>query len=202
MPSRSEMDTPAIVTVLVLGVVLIAVSAPFLGSIDDEASPTYLITWTEAEAGSAQAATGTAGSTSIVRVPVTDSLPSTATIALEACADGASPLSQPATISWVLFEGPEMKDDGTLQCGDGPVAVDLEPQPDVGQASAASPTAAQRKAYAAGDNETLEFRVEFSWNRPGGAVPLPLPAPFAATLSLTIEEWRATANEPGQEVPR
>lgn len=206
MPSRSEMDTPAMVTVVILGILLIAASFPFLES-PGAGGMDYAIQWSQAEAGSAQADSGAAGTTTTIRVPVTDIIPSNATIALESCTDGAQPpATQPATITWTLFEGEEQKAAGTLQCGDPDEKVELERHPDVGQVTAASASAAVREAYSAGNNETVEYRLVFSWTRPSGPAPLPLPLPvggaFSATLALTIEDWVATANEAGQEVPR
>jgi hypothetical protein len=201
------MDRPAMVATAVLGVILIAVSAPFLGSIGGSGGNAYAITWTESESGSSQAPTGTAGSVTTIRVPVNDAQPSNATIALESCTDAAqAPLSQPATISWSLFEGDEELDSGTASCANqGPFTVALGSHADVGVVTAASPSAAEREAYAAGDNETTEFRLEVTWTRPAGASPLPLPLPnpaFAAVVSLTVDEWTATANTPDQEAPR
>ena len=204
MPSRSQMDTPAMVAVVILGIVLIAASVPFLDSEDGDATA-YSIRWSEEEAGSSQANTGAAGSTTTVRVPVSDVLPSNATIALESCTDGAQPpATQPATITWTLFEGDDEKDSGTFQCGDSDMQVALDAHPDVGEASASSAGAAVEKAFASAANKTVEYRLEFSWSRPGGALPLPLPVgtAFSATLSLTIDEWAATAVAPDQEVPR
>lgn len=193
------------VAVTVAGLLLIGASALLYNTVLDEEGTIYSITWSEVETGSAQAVTGTAGATTTIRVPVTDVLPSNATITVGPCADsGAAPLSQPATISWTLFEGDEEKDAGTASCASaGPFVVALDRHPDVAVASARDPAAAEEKAYAAGHSETVEFRLEFSWSRPAGPAPLPLPNPaFAATVTLTIEEWVATANEPGQGVPR
>lgn len=201
MSSRSEMDTPAMVAVVILGLVLIAVSVPFLGS-DGGDGTTYSIRWSEEEAGSATAPVGAAGSETTVRVAVTDSLPSNATVAVD-CTDGATPpLTQPATISWVLYEGAEEKGRGTFTCGGtNEETVAQEDHPDVGSAKAGSAADARAEAYASADNETVEYRAVFSWTRPGGT-PLPVPAAFTGTYSLTIDQWTATAVEPDQEVPR
>lgn len=205
MPSRSEMDRPAMLAVTVVGLLLIAASVILYNTVLDEEGADYVIAWSEAEVGSAQAVTGTAGATTTIRVPVTDALPSNATIEVGPCTDaGAAPLSQPATISWTLFEGDEEKDSGTASCAsDGPFVIQLDAHPDFASTSAASQGEAEEQAYAAGHKETVEFRLEFSWNRPAAPAPLPLPNPaFTATVTLTIEEWIATANEAGQEAPR
>jgi hypothetical protein len=203
MPSRSEMDRPATVVAALLGIVLIVVTIPYFVG-DDGGSTTYDIAWTATEHGSSQANTGAAGSTTTLEVPFTDAIAANAQVTRESCTDGGNAVTGTATISWTLFKGDEELDAGTFTCaGADEAEVALGDQPDLGQAKAGSAPAATEEAYAAGDNETAEYRLEFSWTRGGGASPLPLPvtAPFAATLKLTVEQWTATANE-AQEVPR
>lgn len=203
MPSRSQMDRPAMVAATLIGVFLIVVSIPLYGLVGEGEGQEFSITWTESEAGSDEAATGASGATTTVTVMVDDALPSNATVRREACVDGASPLGQPATITWTLYRGDERQDSGTFGCaGPSEERVAQNDRPDVGAVQASGSAAAQRQAYARGDNETVEYRLEFSWSRAGGPLPLPVQQPFTATLSLTIEEWTATANDPDQEVPR
>jgi hypothetical protein len=195
------------VAAALLGIFLIAVSVPFLSAFDE--GKTYTITWSQAEAGSAQAASGASGSTTTVRVPVADVLSSNATIEVESCTDaGQAPLSQPATITWTLYRGDAEVEQGRgiASCANqGPFRVALHARPDVAQVQASSLPEAEELAYGAGGttNETVEYRLEFQWSRPAAPGGLPLPPPaFSATVSLTIETWTATANDPDQEVPR
>ena len=192
------------VTVIVLGVVLIAVSVPFLR--DAGAGGTeYVISWDEAESGTTSSATGAAGAPATIELPVSGILASNATVELTSCNDaGTPPINQPATISWTLFFGSAQVEDGTASCANqGPFRVALDGHPDVGSATASSPDAAVEEAEGAGEAKTGTYRLEFSWSRPAapGGLPLPQPA-FAATVELTIEEWTAAANVPGQEGPR
>lgn len=204
MPSRSEMDTPAMVTALILGIVLIAASVPFLGG-GGGGGKEYTITWTEVPSAQGQAASGAgSGSSANVNVAVTDIHPATAVVSFEPCTDGAmAPLSQPASIAWTVFEGDETKGQGTASCANkGPFEVVLEERPDVATADGADPEDAEAAAYEAADgNETVTFRLVFSWTRGGGLPVGPQPA-FSTTGKLEIQEWRATANDPDQEVPR
>jgi hypothetical protein len=204
MPSRSQMDTPAMVTVVVLGIVLIVVSVPFLGGAGGGATE-YAITWSEVEAGTESMATGGAGSEQSIELALDDTHPANAQIELTSCNDGATaPVQQPATISWELRWESQVET-GTASCAqDGPFTVAIEPRPDVASADGTSASDAEQAAYeAAGGNETVTFSLTFSWSRPGspGGLPLPQPA-FSATVQLTVSQGLATANQPGLEAPR
>lgn len=208
MPSRSEMDRPAIVAAALFGVALIAVSVPFLGSVGGGGGTEYLVSWTSVEEASDEAQLSGNSATGTVEVQVEDVVPSVAVIEFDPCGDTfQAPLQQAAQISWVLrWETHE--ESGTASCADsGPFEVQVEPQPDVGSVEAGSATEARRNAYAsAGMNETVTFSLEVTVSRPAGQAP-PLPIPvgqptFTATARLTIEAWTASATAPGQEGPR
>ena len=203
MSSRADMDRPASVTAALIGVLLIAITIPYFAFGGGGSAATYDITWSEAASATGQAASSPGTGTAIVEVRVDDRQPSTASIRFSPCADGAvPPVSQPATISWILTEGGEEKGRGTASCDDaGPFVVELAPQPDVGSVEASSATEAERQAYAAGDNQTVTFRLSFTWARSGG-LPLGPQQPFSTTGQLEVREWRAIANEQGQEAPR
>lgn len=208
MPSRSEMDRPATVAAALFGVVLIAVSVPFLGSVGGGEGTEYLITWTSVDEASEEGQLSGNSASGSVEVNVEDVVPSVAVIEFDPCNDGFTPPVQSAAqISWVLrWETHE--ESGTASCADsGPFEVEIEPEPDVGSAEGGSASAARQAAYAAaGMNETVTFSLEVTVTRPAGQVP-PLPLPvgqptFTATARLTIEAWTASATEPGQEAPR
>lgn len=207
MTSRSAMDRPATVVVALLGVALIAVSLPFLADSDTE-SKTYNVAWTEGLHGSGQAnAAAAQGTTTTVSVPVTDAQVATALVEVPTCTDGfTAPVQSEATLTWRLFAGTATTpiDDGTATCASrAPVEVALGDHADVGSTSATSAQEAQNEAYAAGTNQTVTYRLEFSWSRPAAPGGLPLPAPaFSASMKLTVNEWLATANEADEEVVR
>lgn len=211
MPSRADMDRPAIATVAVLGVLLIAVSVPFLRGGGEGTA--YGITWAEASAGRASNAIGPQGSPQDVTVPVRHVLVSTAVVHVDPCADTAQPpVQMPAVLAFELFyenetaldhEGrPIARDDVTCDNA-GPFEFTLAERPDVAARTAESVEQAERDAYGDG-NRTGTYRLEYRWERAGG-VPLPLPVgqpAFTGTVELEVLAWRATAQEPGQEVPR
>ena len=200
--SLNRMDKPAVATVVVVALVLIGVSAPFLDVAPAAGGDDFLIRWSESETGSASAPVGASGAPTTVRVQVTDVLPSNATVAVD-CTDGAQPpVTGTATIAWTLYEGDEEKASGSFTCGGtNEEKVAQEERPDIGSASAGSATEARDQAYAGLDNETVEYRAVFTWTRSGGT-PLPVPAAFTGTYSLTLEHWTASAVDADQEVPR
>lgn len=203
MPSRTEMDRPAAVTAFALGVVLMLVSALLFAFTGGGGGGTgYTIGWSEAETGSVTAPVGGAGAPTTLRLQVNDVLPSNATVGVD-CTDGGNPpLTGTATIAWTLYEGEEEKARGTFTCdGTNGERVAQEGRPDVGSATAGSLAEARTKAYAGLDNETVEYRAVFTWSRSGGT-PLPVPAAFTGSYTLTVEHWVATATEPGAEGPR
>ncbi len=206
MTSRSAMDRPATVVTALLGVVLIAVSLPFLVA-NEEGTSEFAIAWTTSLSGASEAnAAASAGTTTTVSVPVTDAQVATATIEVLTCTDEfTAPVQSAATLSWRLFEGASTTPiaDGTATCAARPASeVALGDHADIGSTAADSSDEAEASAYDAGDNKTTSYRLEFSWNRPAGTVPL-VPAPaFSARLKLTIDEWVATANEADEEVVR
>lgn len=200
--SLSRMDKPAVATVLLLAVLLIGASAPFLDVAPAASGNDFLIGWTETETGSASAPVGASGAPTTLRVEVNDVLPSNATVAVDCTDGGQPPLTGTATITWILYEGDEEKDRGSFTCnGTNEEKVPQEDRPDIGSASAGSASDAREEAYAGLDNETVEYRAVFTWTRSGGT-PLPVPVEFSGTYSLTLEHWTATAVETDQEVPR
>lgn len=207
MTPRSAMDRPATVVTALLGVALIAVSLPFLVAEDGDASD-YTIVWSEGLHGSSQAnAAAGQGTTTTVTVPVTGAQVATARIEVPTCTDGATaPLQSAATLTWRLLAGTSTTplDEGTATCASRPaVEVALGEHGDIGSTSATSVAAAAEKAYAAGTNQTLAYRLEFSWSRPAAPAGLPLPDPgFSASMRLTVNEWLATANAADEEVVR
>lgn len=215
MPSRDDMDRPAMVTAAILGFVLIAVTIPYFAFGGGGGGATYDITWTEVGAGSSDVAIGPANTPQQASVPVRDQLVSNVTIAIVGCADSAqAPVQQPATLTYtLLYENETAKDsdgadiEGQASCAnDGPFTFEVAAHPDVGSVDASSSDAAVDDAFRGGGNRTGTFTLQFSWSRPAGQVP-PLPIPggqpaFTGTVSLEVEAWRATANERAQEAPR
>jgi hypothetical protein len=207
MSSRADMDRPASVTAALIGVALIAITLPYFLSGGPGGGTTYDITWSQATAGESSAPSGAANQDVVVTVTVADRVPSNASVLFAPCTDGAQPpLTQPATITWSVREGDRELDSGTTTCNadPGPFVVPLDGQPDVGSIEADSASDAEQAAY--GDaNRTATYTLTFRWSRPAGATgPLPLPPPAGPLLTGTLEvqEWRATANTPDQEVPR
>lgn len=201
MPSRADMDRPATVTAALLGVVLIAVSAPFLASSGGGATR-YDISWTQVSYALNNQAAGAANADTSVSISVEGRHPSNATVTFNPCSDAAQPpLSQPATITWSLKAGnTTLQDNQQASCANpGPFTVALHPHPDVGSAEGSNATEAARgaEAYAGKTTYTLTFR----WSRPAGATgPLPLPPPaFSTAGRLEIKTWHAIANVPPQE---
>lgn len=206
MTPRSTMDRPATVFTALLGIVLIAVSLPFLAA-DDADAKEFAISWTEGLHGSSQANAAGQGATTTIAVPVTDAQVASALVEVPTCTDGfTAPAQSAATLTWRLFLGTSTTpiDDGTATCASREaVEVALGEHADIGSASAGSAQDAQDKAYDAGTNQTVTYRLEFSWNRPAAVGGLPLPAPaFSAAMKLTINEWLATANAADEEVVR
>jgi hypothetical protein len=198
MPTRADMDRPATVTAALLGVVLIAVSAPFLASSGASAS-TYAISWTQERYALNNQVAGSANADTSVAIAVEGRHPSNATITFNPCTDAAQPpLQQPATITWSLkADSTVLKENQQASCASpGPFTVPLHPHPDIGSAEGdnATAAAASAEAYSGLTTYTLTFR----WSRPAGATgPLPLPPPqFSATGTLEVKTWHAVANLP------
>lgn len=215
MPSRADMDRPAMVTAAILGFVLILVTIPYFAfGGGGGGSATYDITWSQASAGAATAPVGS-GSEQSISVVVRDQRVSNATIEVAACADSAqAPLQEDAVLSYTLLYENETANDASGQAIEGQITVDdcgpftfaLGGHPDVGSTDADSMDQAMENAYGDSGNRTGTYTLRFSWDRPDGQVP-PLPVPvgqpvFSGTVELEIQSWRATANEQGQEVPR
>ena len=207
MPSRSDMDIPAVVTAVLLGVVLIAVSFPFLVA-DGGPSTRYTVAWTEAEVDSEEASFAGQGQTQEVTLTVPDALVSNVTVTMT-CTDTPGTPARPATISWTLYEGDRELDSGSTPCtNDDEVARhNVSAHPDIGSIRGDSASDAAGKLYDRPGfrNETHTFRLEFSYDRPASPVPAPLPvgAPtLAGRMGLEAEVWRATVNEPAQEATR
>jgi hypothetical protein len=215
MPSRDDMDRPAMVTAAILGFALIAVTIPYFAFGGAGGGTTYDIAWSEVGAGSSDVAIGPANAPQQASVAVRDQLVSNVTIEIVGCADPAQqPVQQPATLSYtLLYENETAKDsdgadiEGQASCAnDGPFTFEVAAHPDVGSVDASSTDAAVDEAFRSAANRTGTFTLQFSWSRPAGQVP-PLPIPggqpaFTGTVSLDVESWRAVANEQGQEVPR
>lgn len=214
MPSRADMDRPAMVTAAILGFVLIIVTIPYFAFGGGGDGATYDISWSEVAAGSSDVAIGPQGTPQEASVTVRDQFVSNVTIAIVGCADSANALQQPATLTYeLLYENETVQDssgqpvEGQASCAlDGPFAFEIAAHPDIGSLEASSADAAVDEAFRGGGNRTGTFTLQFSWSRPAGQVP-PLPIPvgqpaFTGTVSLEVEAWRAVANEQGQEVPR
>jgi hypothetical protein len=207
MTSRSEMDRPAIVATALLGIVLIAVSAPFLGSVGSDEGTTYNLTWTAVAFDSASAPNGGAGQEVVVAVTVDNALPATALVSFDPCDDAAQPpLQSPATIAWSLErDGVAVQGgSGSASCDDfGPFEVALGGHPDVAQVKAASADEAEGKAYGATPGP-ITYTLRYQWTRPAGVTgPLPLPQPaFSTTGVLDIQVWAVTANTMTSEATR
>lgn len=199
------MDRPATVTTALIGVVLIAVSLPFLIDADGPAT-TYRITWTEVPLAAADAPFAGQGQTATVPLTTPSALASNITVTMT-CADTPGVPARPATVSWTLKEGARTLDSGSMACAnDDEVArINLTAQPDVGSVKAGSQSSAQEKAYEAGENATRSFVLEFSYTRPASQLPGGLPvgqATIAGRMGLEAESWQATANEADEEATR
>ncbi len=197
MPSRADMDRPATVTAAALGIVLIAVSVPFLGSTGGGATE-YLIAWTQETAGSASQPNAGQNTDATVRLTVQGRHPSNATIEFNPCNDGAAaPLQQPATITWSLREDNRtLRENQQASCANrGPFAVELHPHPDIGSAEGENATAAAESAER--HSGVYTYTLTFRYTRPTapGGLPLPTPA-FSATGNLEVQAWHAIANLP------
>jgi hypothetical protein len=203
MPSRADMDRPATVAAALLGVALIAVSLPFLGS-SDEGPAAYAISWAQESHEARSAPNGAPNADAVVSVTVEGRHPSNATVTFEPCTDaGAGPLQQPATITWSLREGNNTLREGQqASCANnGPFTVPLHPHPDIGTAEGGNATAAAHDAESRAGSVT--YTLTFRYSRPAAPGGLPLPPPaFATTGELEVQVWRAVANEPGQEGAR
>ncbi|MFA5943982.1 MAG: hypothetical protein WC876_05905 [Candidatus Thermoplasmatota archaeon] len=208
MASRSDMDRPATVTAAVLGLVLIGVTIPYFLFGGDAGATDYTVTWSEAEAGSADEAAGAANTDTLVEVVVTDVQPASATILFDPCTDNAQPpLSSRAQITWTLKEGDLVvaSSAAPVDCNaPGPITVELGEHSDVGAATASTASDAEQQAYESEDlNKTASYTLTFRWTRPAGTLPVPVGTQnIQLGASLTIHSWRATANAADQEVPR
>lgn len=204
MTSRPQMDRPAQVTAALLGVVLIVVSLALFQIVPDEdGGNRYTIAWTQAEHGNSQANLGSAGTT--IRVPVTMAQPSNATIEFPTCNDGfTAPVQNAAVIAWSLFEGDNTTaiQQGTTTCASAAaVPVSLGPHADIGELTANSADEAKQTAEGR-TARTTSYRLEVSWSRATGTVPVLPPPTFSASAKLTIQEWVAAANPVTQEATR
>jgi hypothetical protein len=205
MPSRADMDRPASVTAAILGVVLIAITLPYfiLGGAGGGGSA-YDISWTAVTTAEGQAQSGAANTDTVVTVTVSNQVPARAVIEFDPCTDAGGNAVQPAaTVTWTLREGSRQIGDGTASCANnGPSTVEIEAQPDTGQADGDGAQEAARSAYGS-ENRTATYTLTFRWTRAAPPAPLPLPAAaFSTTAHLEIQVWRATANTPDPEAPR
>lgn len=204
MPSRTDMDRPAAVAALVLGVALIAISVPFLSS-SEEGATVFTITWAQEVYGTESQPSGAANAETTVTVSVQGRHPSNATISFDPCTDGATPpLQSPAAITWTLKEGATvLRENQLASCAsNGPFVVPLHGHPDIGQQEGGNATEAAEAAQSY--DRTTVYTLTFRWSRPAGATsPIPLPPPpFATTGELEVQAWNAIANDPDAEVPR
>ena len=203
------MDRPASVTAAILGVVLIAVSAPFaLDLVGNDR--TFLLTWTEGALAEASADSAAEGETVAAEAATTDDMTSTLVVTAPTCTDGASaPLQEPARLTWTLRRSGVSSplETGSLTCSD---AADYEEsvvvtmRPELAKVSAGDDGEAKRAALGrfAHLRESSTYTLEFTWDRPS-VVPLPLPGQaqpaFDATMRLEVRHWDVVANEKGQE---
>jgi hypothetical protein len=192
------MDKPAAGAALILGVLLIAVSVPFIPRAS--AAPSYAITWSEGSAGKAQGPSAASPNTdAMVMLTVHDVAPSNASITFNPCTDaGGNAVNPAATITWTLkADGKDVKGgSGTASCASrGPFTVMLGSHPDVGSAKGPDAKSAAKAAYNGANRTAAEYMLTFRWSRPAGPAPLPLPAAaFSATAVLEIKDWVAAAN--------
>lgn len=202
MSSRTDMDKPATILAAVIGLVLIGVSLPFLILDGNEGGQRYSIAWAGVPAENGQAQRALSG-TGTVEVPIRfDSIiPSNATIAITCNDTFTAPVQNAATVTWQLERNGTVVDQGTGCPSNERVA--LGTHPDVGAATADSADEAVEAAE--GDAAVAaEFVLVVTVARqasPGGGLPVGQPT-FTGQATLTIEEWSATANEPGQEATR
>jgi hypothetical protein len=198
MPSRADMDRPAIVAAAILGVALIALSAPFL-SATSAGAQTFDISWTQATYATSSQQNAGANTDAMVTITVEGRHPSNATVTFTPCNDGAAqPLQPPATITWSLKRGATaIKENQQASCASpGPFTVPLHGHPDVGSATGDNATNAARSAETY--LETMPITLTFRYSRPAGATgPLPVPPPaFSTAGRLEVKVWDAVANPP------
>lgn len=216
MPSRADMDRPAIATAALLGAILIGITIPYFAFGGDSGGATYLIGWSQDSHAEGNAAIGPAGTEQEFDVVVRDQRVSNVTIEVDPCADSAQPpLQQNALLTFtLLFENETAMDsDGNpitrndVSCDNaGPFTYAIGGHPDVGSVDADSAGAALDEAWSGSGNATGTYTVRFEWTRPAGQVPnLPIPVgqpAFTGNVRLIVDSWRATANPEAQEVPR
>lgn len=212
MTERSRSDTPAIVIAIILGVLLIALSAPFTVALFGDGANAYTVTWGETDAAA------NAGDLAELNAPVRVDLSVvdlyTAGIRVEVaqgdCADTYNPqfMQNPATITWKVtrIEGGASTDlgagaSGSFTCdevgGGKSWEIHRFTQPDIAERDGADKDAARSSVWSAyGDlNETATYRLEFSAQRdpPPAGLPIPLPGTSTSlmvTMSVTAEAWQ------------
>lgn len=191
------MDKPAVVLTAVVGLLLIAGSIPFLLMDGGDGGQRYTITWSEVEVAEASTPFGSPSATVQLTTPA--ALVSNVTVGIT-CSEEAGTPARPATVTWTLKEGGRTLATGTAPCTPDEELdrVNITNHPDVGSTSAGSSSDAEAEAYAAGDNETRSFTLEFTYTRPAATVPNPLPVAqptISGRMTLTAFAWHAAANE-------
>lgn len=199
MTSPNDMDRPATVLSASLGVLLIAISVLLFLFVGGSASTTYNIAWSESEVASEEGTfTGTSGEVTLT----TPSVQASNVTVFSTCADTPGTPARPATVTWTLKEGSETLGTGTFACAanDEVARVAVGTHPDVGSMKAGSPSSAEQKSYALGDNETRTFVLTYSYTRPASPIPGGIPVgpqpSIAGGMGLTAEAWRAQASTP------
>ncbi|MHB8633777.1 MAG: hypothetical protein ACYDBQ_07425 [Thermoplasmatota archaeon] len=217
-PPRGEYDGPARTFVVVLGLILIAASVPFVIALLP-ATSAFNVSWSAADGQSATGPASADGSPATVSLPVSDTLTASLVITVPACNDVAGPGGAPALLSWRLErqggQGEPLASDQLTCSQSGTYAHEVAriPQPAVGVQNGTGSGAAARDdarsslwQFVGGLNETATYTLTTSWSRPSVApVPVPLPPQtqsFAATLKLTERHWLAALNPVTPEVTR
>jgi hypothetical protein len=201
MTDRKDMDRPATVSAAVLGVVLIAISLPFLFGSAAAGGKAYALAWSQTEAKQGDAPFAGNGQTASFALPPITGLFSNVTVTMVACSDThPNPAEAAATISWELDKDNVSFQTGSATCRAGDVQTfTLHPHPDVASEKAASPADAESKAWATPGyhNATHVFALKFSYSRatsPASGLP-GVGSTFAGRMGIKVQQWTVVANE-------
>lgn len=204
MTDRKALDRPAAVTAAIIGVLLIAISVPFLATQDaDAGGKTYTIAWSETAYKAVTATQAAAGVEQTLTFQIEETRVSNITLGIT-CTDNRGPgsLAPAAQVTWTLTFLDAEPVTGNACAIDERYSV--IGHPDVGETkadSAESAISAIWNRYSAG-NVSGEVKLSFTWTRGGTTGPLPVPpqgTSFSATLSLGSQMWTPTANEKSTE---
>lgn len=191
-----------------LGVVLVAVSAPFTIALWEEEPAPWDVAWDQAPYGAtASGSLDNAGDTVTAWFNFTDASPASIEVATR-CSDAPAAGQQPAQVELVLYEGDAevARTQGTCtELASEPWNVTFE-HPDIGGVQGINQVAAQERVddRAAAENRTASYRVVASSSR-SGTIPIPIPGlegTFAAEFTVTGSAWLATAVARAPEVLR